>query len=62
LDRRIFFVEEVAWIVGEFILTAEDKVLIVVEYPVLRLIAHRYCRLNSDFKNSRAAAVVKQNT
>ena len=38
--RRIFFIKKVAWIVGEFKLTAKNKILIVVKHAVVVLIAH----------------------
>src|SRR3989441_11946661 len=49
----IFFVEEVAWIVGEFVFAAKDKVLIIVEHAVrseehtseLQSLAYLVCRL-----------------
>ena len=58
-DRRIFFVEEVARVVGEFILAAEDEILVVVEHAVFSLIADSDGGFDRYFKNSRPAPVVK---
>ena len=59
-DGRVFFVEEIARVVGKFILAAKDKVLIVVKHAVFSLVAHGDGRFNRYFKDSRAAFVVEQ--
>ena len=42
LHRRVFFVKEVARVIGEFELAAKDKILIVVKHAVFVLVAHGY--------------------
>ena len=52
MDGRIFFVEEVARVVGKFILATKNKILIIVKHAVLGLIADRDCGFDSHFKNA----------
>src|SRR5438128_9300346 len=59
--RRIFFIKKVARIVGEFKLTAKNKILIVVKHAVVMLIAHSHSRCYGHFKNPSAPFVIKQN-
>src|SRR5580765_3972385 len=59
-DGWVFFVEKVAWVVGEFELAAKYEVLIVIKHAVLVLIAHGYRGGDGHFKNARAALVVQQ--
>jgi hypothetical protein len=59
---RVFFVKEVARVVGEFELATENVILIVVQHTVLMLIADRHGGDNRDFENSRAPFVIKQHT
>src|SRR6266849_5804959 len=59
---RIFFIEEIARVVGKLILSAKDKVLIVIEHSVLNLVAHCHGRDDCYFEDARAPAIVEQYT
>src|ERR1700686_866656 len=60
LHRRIFFVKEVARVIGEFELATKNKILIVVEHAVFMAVAHGHRGGDGDFKNACAALVIEQ--
>src|SRR5205814_9615875 len=58
----VFFIKEIAWIVGKLELAAKDKILVVVQHAIVVLVAHRHGGGDRDFKNPRASFVVEQHT
>src|SRR6267154_849072 len=58
----IFFIKEIAWIVGELKLAAKDKILVVVQHAIVVLVTHCHGGGDRDFKNPRASFVVEQHT